>query len=136
MLLGTRTTTVQRHGVRTTAESILAAATMALFLLACFLVFLAVKLLLGVLLLGFAGKRVKEGRARERVYANTGARRSSAFGTVMITEEARRVIYRDEPEEGRKVAERERVGRERDMGTGMEGLESVSRYRMCGKRIW
>ena len=134
MLLSTRKTTPRQPA--TAADAVLAAASMALFLLSCFLVFLAVKLLLGVLLLRVAGRRVKDAAARARMHHHTGARRSSAFGTVMVTDEARRVIYQDTPDEGRKVAERERAGREREMDVGMGGLDGVQRYRMCSKRIW
>ncbi|KAI5798222.1 eukaryotic membrane protein family-domain-containing protein, partial [Pyronema domesticum] len=118
-------------------DTIVAAGTMCFFLLSCFLVFLAVKLLLGIILLGFARNKYKTMKERERMYIHTGANRSSAFGTVTIGEEERKVIYSGElQEEGRKVAEFVRKGREREMKTEMEGLEEVERYKMCAKRIW
>jgi hypothetical protein len=118
-------------------DNVVAAGTMCFFLLACFLVFLAVKLLLGVLLLGFARKRYKKMKERDRMYIHTGAMRSSAFGTVTVGEEERKVIYSGELEaEGRTVREMVRKGREKEMSVEMEGLEEVTRYRMCAKRIW
>jgi hypothetical protein len=120
----------------TLLDDFVAAATMCFFLLACFLVFLAVKLLLGVVLLSVAGNRYKSLKERERMWIHTGARRSSAFGTVTIEDETRGIIYGGNPEEERKVAEGIRIGREREMKTEMDGLETVTRYKMCAKRIW
>ncbi|KAF8246746.1 DUF747-domain-containing protein, partial [Wilcoxina mikolae CBS 423.85] len=118
-------------------DNVVAAGTMCFFLLACFLVFLAVKLLLGVLLLGFARKRYKKMKERDRMYIHTGAMRSSAFGTVTVGEEERKVIYSGELEaEGRVVRDMVRKGREKEMKIEMDGLEEVTRYRMCAKRIW
>ncbi|KAA8894234.1 eukaryotic membrane protein family-domain-containing protein [Sphaerosporella brunnea] len=117
-------------------DDFVAATTMWFFLLACFLVFLAVKLLLGVLLLGVAGKRVESLKERERMWIHTGARRSSAFGTITISEQTRGIIYRDDPEEEKMIAERERVGREKEMKAEMDTLESVRRWKMSAKRIW
>lgn len=118
-------------------DNVVAAGTMCFFLLACFLVCLAVKLLLGVLLLGFARNRYEAMKERDRMHIHTGALRSSAFGTVTVGDDERSVIYSGELEaEGRSVSEMVRKGRAREMETNMDGLEQVTRYRMCAKRIW
>lgn len=117
-------------------DDFVAAATMAFFLLACFLIFLAVKLLLGIMLLGIARSRYKGLKERERMWTHTGAHRSSTFGTTTITEENRAIIYGGNPEEEMRVSEMVRKGREREMRVEMETLEGVTRYKMCAKRIW
>lgn len=117
-------------------DDFVAAATMAFFLLACFLIFLAVKLLLGITLLGIARSRYRGLKERERMWTHTGAHRSSAFGTTTITAENRAIIYGGNPDEELKVAEMVRKGREKEMRVEMDSLEGVTRYKMCAKRIW
>jgi hypothetical protein len=120
----------------TLVDDIIAVSTMIFFLLACFMVFLAVKLLLGVLLLGFARRRYKGIKERERMYIHTGARRGGAFGGVTVSDDQKAIIYEGDPEGKKTSVEMERAGRQKEMYEGMEGLEGVTRYKMCAKRIW
>jgi hypothetical protein len=96
---------------------------MAFFLLACFLMFLAVKLLLGIMLLSSARSRYKGLKERERMWTHTGAHRSSTFGTTTITKENRAIIYGGNPEEEKRVSEMVRKGCEREMRVEMETFE-------------
>ena len=64
----------------TWTDNIIATSTTFFFLAACFLVFLAVKLVLGVTLLRFARNRYRDIRERDRMWAHTGGKPGGAFG--------------------------------------------------------
>lgn len=117
-------------------DDAIAAVTMILFLLCCFLVFLAVKLVLGVALLGFARRRYRAMKDRERISAHTGARRVGGFGVVEVTDDVRRAVHEGDEEGVRKAREAERKGREKDMNPDMASMDTVMRYDMVAKRIW
>ncbi|KAL7271565.1 hypothetical protein RUND412_005663 [Rhizina undulata] len=115
-------------------DDLIAAATLVLFFLGFFLVFLAVKLVLGIFLLGFARQRYKGMKERQQIPIMTGARRVGGFGLIEVTDDQRKLIYEDDPEGERQVREREKAQTAREMNP--EGLEGVTRYAMVAKRIW
>ncbi|KAI5778391.1 eukaryotic membrane protein family-domain-containing protein [Geopyxis carbonaria] len=117
-------------------DDLIAAGTMVVFLLVCFLVFLAVKLALGVVLLEFARRRARGIKARERMNINTGSKRSGAFGVITVNAEQRSRIYEGDPAGEKATADRERKGQAQEMKVEMDGLEGVERYKMVSKRIW
>ncbi|TGZ85261.1 DUF747-domain-containing protein [Ascodesmis nigricans] len=117
-------------------DELISMGTMLTFLLASFLIFLSVKLVLGVLLLGFARRRYRGIKLRERMNCAVGGRYGGAYGVVDVGKEERKRIWEGD-EKGLKACEgRERKGREAEMKTEMDGLERVKRYDMSSKRIW
>lgn len=147
---------------RWSIDDIIAFATMLVFFLMLYFFLLALKLVLGMLLLGFARSRYEGMRERERAAFDVGSRRVGGLGQVEVDEEKRRWIYGDDEEGLRVLRAREAKGRERrereaaaaaggggggDGGTGGGGgggtggkaevrLEGVNRYMMVAKRIW
>ncbi|KAF2804616.1 DUF747-domain-containing protein [Mytilinidion resinicola] len=121
-------------------DDLIAFATMLVVFLVCYLVLLALKLVLGMCLLSFARGRYKDMKERERMVVDTGGKRIGGWGVVEVEEEKRRWIYADDPEGLKALRERdakgrEREAREREKGVG-DGLGGVSRYAMVAKRIW
>jgi Eukaryotic membrane protein family len=105
------------------------------FLLISFLVFLSLKLVLGICLLGFARRRYKTMKSRERMNYLTGARRVGGFGTIEVNEDQKKWLYADDPEGARQARERDLRGKATEERGGI-GLENVRRYSMAAKRIW
>ncbi|KAI9835861.1 MAG: hypothetical protein M1819_001759 [Sarea resinae] len=132
------------------ADDAIAFATMLLFFLVIFLVLLAAKLVLGMILLSFARTRYRGMKTREKGASyDTGGRRVGGWGVVEVDEDKRRWIYVDDPEGARALRERERAAREREGreregtaggkgggGSNNTGFEGVNRYSMVAKRIW
>ncbi|KAF2494823.1 DUF747-domain-containing protein [Lophium mytilinum] len=121
-------------------DDLIAFATMLVVFLVCYLVLLALKLVLGMCLLSFARGRYKDMKERERMGVDTKGKRVGGWGVVEVEEEKRRWIYADDPEGLKALRERdakgrEREAREREKGGG-DGLGGVSRYAMVAKRIW
>lgn len=110
--------------------------TLLVFLLGYF-VLLAVKLVLGMVLLSFSRSRYRSMKEREDKSTHTveGGKRVGGWGVVEVDEEKRRVIYEDDPDGLRSLKERESRDRDRNK-TGDRGLEGVQRYEMAAKRIW
>ncbi|KAI9672955.1 MAG: hypothetical protein M1817_003119 [Caeruleum heppii] len=118
-----------------TLDDLIAFTTMAIFFLGLFLVFLGVKLVLGMLLLGFARRRYRGMKEREKQNFDSSGRRIGGWGVTPVEENKRRWIYLDDPE-GEKRA-RERSLREKAESTGGgSSFQGVSRYSMVAKRIW
>jgi hypothetical protein len=118
------------------ADDAIAALAMLVFFLGAFLVLLACKLVLGMLLLRFARSRYSSMKSREQASYDTGGRRLGGLGVVEVDEAKRRWIYDDDPEEF-KVREKERAAKgrpENHGGTGQD-LGKISRYEMV-KIIW
>ena len=105
---------------------------MLLVFLIGYLFFLAVKLLLGMLLLRVARDRYLGMKERERMGIETGGKRIGGWGVVDVDEEKRRWLYSDDAEGLRALRERE----EKSRGKEGVGLGGVSRYAMVAKRIW
>ena len=116
-------------------------ATTITFFLLIFLVLLALKILLGMLLLYFARRRYQGMKEREISSSLTEGKRLGLWGVTELGDERRKVIYEDDPEKLRKLRERdqevkEKVERERQSGQSMKSLQGVERYSMVAKRIW
>lgn len=133
-------TTASSIFTRWTLDDIIALATMAFFFLALYLILLAFKLVLGIILLNFARRRYVGMKERERQpYSNPDGRRVGGWGVVEVGEEKRRWIYEDDEKGLKDLKEKEAKGKEREKvkeGKGEDGLERVERYSMAAKRIW
>ena len=104
-----------------------------------FLVLLAVKLVLGMLLLSFARSRYRSMKERERqpVHHVEGGRRVGGWGVVEVDNDKRRWIYDDDPAGLQALREREERDRgRRDKGAAGDTFDKVKRYEMVAKRIW
>lgn len=117
--------------------------TIAIISLVAFLVLLAAKLVLGMLLLTYARRRYRSMKERERepIYHVEGGRRIGGWGCVEVDEDKRRWIYDEDPDGLRALQEREerdRAKREKDKekGIGTDSFDKVKRYEMVAKRIW
>lgn len=133
-------------------DSILAATTMLVFFLGLFLVLLALKLVLGMLLLKFARNRYKSMKKREheaqkqsaqpdgqaqppKENYNTEGRRLGSWGMTETDEDKKRWIYDDDKEHLRGMREKEQKWREKSERMGIQEFGKISRYEMV-KRIW
>jgi F0F1-type ATP synthase membrane subunit b/b' len=132
-------------------DSILAATTMIVFFLGLFLVLLALKLVLGMLLLKFARNRYKgikkrehesqtqsqqsQGKEKEKESYNTEGKRLGSWGMTEMEEDKKRWIYEDDKETLRSMKEKEGKWREKSDKMGIQEFGKISRYDMV-KRIW
>jgi Eukaryotic membrane protein family len=117
--------------------------TTVLVLMLVFLVLLACKLVLGMLLLSFSRARYRTMKEREKnpIHHIEGGRRVGGWGVVEVDQDKRRWIYEDDEDGLRVVQDREdrdKAKRERDKekGVGLESFDKVKRYEMVAKRIW
>ena len=117
-------------------DDVIAFATMIFFFLALYLVLLACKLLLGMLLLFYARSRYKSMKERERQGTTTDGKRVGGWGVVEVNEDKRRWIYEDDPDSLRDLREKEERGRKRSKSDRGDKLDGVERYTMAAKRIW
>jgi hypothetical protein len=122
------------------SDDFIATLTMLTFFLGAFFVLLALKLVLGMILLRFARNRYADMKKREFQNYDTGGKRVGGWGMIEVDEDKRRWIHEDDAEGLRRLREKERVGREKAEKAVMEGKASdfsrVSRYEMSAKRIW
>ncbi|KAF2223681.1 eukaryotic membrane protein family-domain-containing protein [Elsinoe ampelina] len=120
------------------ADDAMAFGTMVVLGLLMYLVLLAFKLVLGMVLLSFARRRYKGMKEREREGYDTHSRRVGGWGVTEVDEDKRRWIYEDDAEGLRKLREREHRDKEKKEGGEGKGLklEGVGRYMMAAKRIW
>ncbi|KAL3421812.1 eukaryotic membrane protein family [Phlyctema vagabunda] len=110
------------------ADDVIATLTMLIFFLGAFLVMLAFKLVLGMLLLKFARNRYSSMKKREHLVLDTGGKRVGGWGTVEVDDDKRRWIYDDDPEGYRKLKERERLSKERaEKGVSTSDFSKISR---------
>ncbi|KAL6707761.1 hypothetical protein ACN47E_003882 [Coniothyrium glycines] len=119
-------------------DDVIAASTMLIVFLVGYLIFLAFKLVLGMLLLSLARKRYLGMQERELLNVETGGKRIGGWGVVDVDEEKRKHIYDDDPESLKRLRERDdkatkKEQQERDRGAS---FGHVSRYAMVAKRIW
>ncbi|KAI7482088.1 DUF747-domain-containing protein [Hortaea werneckii] len=117
-------------------DDVIALATMIIFFLAIYLVLLACKLLLGMLLLSCARSRYKGMKERERMVTGTEGRRAGGWGVVEINDDKRRWIYDDDPDGLQELREKEERGRKQNRSDKGDKLDGVDRYMMAAKRIW
>ena len=120
-------------------DDIIAFSSTTIFFLVLFLVLLALKLVLGMILLSFSRNRYKGMKKRETTSVHADGRRVGGWGVVEVDEDKRRWIYADDLAGARRLREREREIREKEKRVEKEGGESfagVSRYAMVAKRIW
>nr|POF17840.1 endoplasmic reticulum membrane protein 65 [Quercus suber] len=115
-------------------DDIIAFATMITFFLALYLILLACKLLLGMLLLSYSRSRYRGMGAREKERFTTDGKRVGGWGVTEVGEEKRRWIYEDDPDALRDLREKEEKGKRR--GAERDKLDGVERYHMAAKRIW
>jgi hypothetical protein len=115
------------------ADDAIAALTMLVFFLGAFLVLLACKLVLGMLLLRFARNRYQDLKKRENRNYNTEGKRLGAWGIVEMDEDKRRWLYDDDPENLKKLKEKERATKEK--AGAEQDFGKISRYELV-KRIW
>lgn len=122
------------------ADDVVAGLTMLTFFLGAFLVLLALKLVLGMILLRFARNRYRDMKKREHQTYDTGGKRVGGWGMIEVDEDKRRWIYDDDPEGLRKLREKERVAKEKSEKAVANGTATdfsrISRYEMSAKRIW
>ncbi|KIV80128.1 hypothetical protein PV11_07649 [Exophiala sideris] len=124
-------------------SSIVTHMTTLLVFLLFFLILLACKLVLGMLLLAFARSRYHSMKLREKsvIHHVEGGRRVGGWGVVEVDEDKRRWIYEDDPAglralRERDERERQKQQREKEKAHGVEAFDKVKRYEMVAKRIW
>lgn len=124
-------------------SSIVTHMTTVLIFVLTFLILLACKLVLGMLLLAFSRSRYHSMKLREKstIHQVEGGRRVGGWGVVEVDEDKRRWIYEDDAAglralRERDERERQKQQREKDKGHGVEAFEKVKRYEMVAKRIW
>lgn len=112
--------------------------TMLIFFLAVYLVLLACKLVLGMVLLSYARKRYRTMKERENLVVDTKGKRLGGWGTVEVDDEKRKWIYEDDPEGAKALKERERKAENKAREASEKGVDfgKVTRYEMAAKRIW
>ncbi|KAF2262010.1 DUF747-domain-containing protein [Lojkania enalia] len=119
-------------------DDVIAFTAMVLVFLVLYLLLLAFKLVLGMIMLKIARNRFAGMKEREIMSVETGGKRLGGWGVVDVDEEKRKWIYSDDSKGLEKLKERDerdkrKEEREREEGTG---FGHVSRYSMVAKRIW
>jgi hypothetical protein len=119
-------------------DDLIAGSTMLIVFLVVYLIFLAFKLILGMLLLIVARKRYHGMQERELMSVETGGKRIGGWGVVDVDEDKRRHIYEDDPETLKRLRERDEKAKKKDDQERERGTSfgHVSRYTMVAKRIW
>lgn len=116
-------------------DDFIALATMVIFFLVAYLILLALKLMLGMMLLTYARNRYRDMKVREEQSVDTHGRRVGGWGTTEVNEDKRRWIYEDDPEALANLKEKESRGRQKADKAPLK-LDNVDRYTMVAKRIW
>ena len=129
-----------------TLDDAIALATMLLFFLALYLLLLALKLALGMILLGVARNRYakmleREIKGEKEKLTESENKRLGGWGVAELGEDRRKVIYESHEGELRKLKEKETRFKEKEekeslSGRGLKAMEGVERYAMVAKRIW
>jgi hypothetical protein len=119
-------------------DDLIAGSTMLIVFLVIYLIFLAFKLILGMLLLIVARRRYHGMQEREMLNVETGGKRIGGWGVVDVDEEKRKHIYDDDPETLKKLRDRDEKAKKKDEQERERGTSfgHVSRYAMVAKRIW
>lgn len=116
-------------------DDIIAALTMIVFFLGAFLILLACKLVLGMLLLRFARNRYCDMKTQEHQNYDTDGKRLGGWGMTEVDDDKKRWIYNDDPETLRKLKEKQRAAKEKAEKSTAQDFGKLSRYEMV-KRIW
>lgn len=109
-----------------------------LFVLIVFLLLLAVKLVLGIVMLRWAQSRYAGMKERERSQVDVGGTRLGVSAMVEVDDDKRRYIFEDDPKGYQRFKDKEekiRKSKEGERGRGVD-LSRVTRYDMVAKRIW
>ena len=126
-----------------TTDTLMSWGSTALVLALLYLVLLALKLVLGMALLSYARNRYMGMKAREQESTFQDGRRNGGWGVTELDEDKRRWIYADDPDKARRLRERDRETREKELADGRKdggktvNYDGVERYKLGGsKRIW
>jgi hypothetical protein len=117
-------------------DDLIALITMLIFFLCAFLVLLACKLVLGMLLLNYARNRYSSMKKREVMSLDTKGKKVGDWGIAEVNDEMKKWIYEDDPDGANALKEREQkdAARAKASEKGTD-FSKVTRYRMT-KRIW
>lgn len=118
-------------------DDAIAILTMITFFMCAYLVLLACKLVLGMVLLRYARNRYSSMKRREHLVIDTKGKRVGGWGMVEVDEDKRRWIYADDPDGAKALRDRDRKAAEKAKD-GAKGIDfsRVTRYEMAAKRIW
>jgi hypothetical protein len=119
---------------RWTLDDVIAFTTMLLVFLVFYLLLLAAKLVLGMVLLSLSRRRYKGMKEREKMTTDTQGKRLGGWGVTEVDDDKKRWIYVDDEEALKRGKERERRAKE-EQGRGVD-YGKVMRYDMVAKRIW
>jgi hypothetical protein len=118
-------------------DDLIALLTMMIFFLCAFLILLACKLVLGMLLLNYARNRYNTMKKREQMSLDTEGRRAGCWELAEIDDKKKRLIYEGDLDGANALKERERKeaakAKASEKGTD---FSKVARYEMAAKRIW
>jgi hypothetical protein len=119
-------------------DDLISLSIMVLFFLVVYLVLLALKLVLGMLLLRFARDRYQSMKLRTYPNLDTQGKRVGWWGGVEMDDEKKKHIYEGDPDGLQLLREREKKALDRERLAETRGLEldNVNRYEMAAKRIW
>lgn len=119
-------------------DDLIAGFTMLIVFLVGYLIFLASKLILGMILLSWARKRYAGMQEREMMNVETGGKRIGGWGVVDVDDEKRKHIYDDDREALQRLKERDEKAKKKEQQERERGISfgHVSRYAMVAKRIW
>jgi hypothetical protein len=117
-------------------DDLIAFSAMLVFFFVIYLLLLAVKLVLGMVLLSVSRRRYKGMKERERAVVDTHGKRLGGWGTVEVDEDKRRWIYADDEVGLAKIRERDRKAQQSAKENKGMDYDKVMRYDMVAKRIW
>jgi len=128
---GAATDSTQSSWWRWSVDDAIALTTMVVVFLVAYLLMLAAKLLLGMVLLSVARRRYKGMKERERANVDLAGKRYGGWGVVEVDDEKRKWIYADDPDGLKALKDKENRAKKE-----AKDLERISRYEMAAKRIW
>lgn len=120
-----------------TLDDIIALVTMIVFFLAIYMLLLAFKLVLGMVLLRLARARYEGIKRRENDrITEPGTKRTGGWGVVELGEDRRKQIYEGDVQGLKSLKDREAKADQKYARGASKGLDNVDRYSMVAKRIW
>ncbi|TID20657.1 DUF747-domain-containing protein [Venturia nashicola] len=117
-------------------DDLIAFSTMLVFFFVIYLLLLALKLVLGMVLLSVSRRRYKGMKEREKAIVDTYGKRIGGWGTVEVDEDKRRWIYVDDEKGLEKIRDRDRKAQQAAKDNKGTDYDKVMRYDMVAKRIW
>lgn len=117
-------------------DDLIALSTMLVFFFVIYLLLLALKLVLGMVLLSVSRRRYKGMKERERAVVDTHGKRLGGWGTVEVDEDKKRWIYADDEKGLEKIRQRDRKAQQVTKDNKATDYDKVMRYDMVAKRIW